>query len=101
MGQGLDGNREGSRKSEVTDLDVTLVGHKEVLRLEVSVDDPFGVAVVNTFQKLVEHLLDTLLSHGAFVLPHILLQVVLDKFKNQIEFLLVGLEHDLFEAIVK
>ena len=48
MGQGLDWDGESSRKSEITDLKIALVGDKDVLRFEVSVEDPVGVHVVNS-----------------------------------------------------
>ena len=44
----LDRDGECSGKAEVTDLDIALVGDKQVLWLEISVDDPFGMAVVDT-----------------------------------------------------
>ena len=48
MGQGLDWDGESSRKSEITDFEIALVGDKDVLRFEVSVEDPVGVHVVNS-----------------------------------------------------
>ena len=98
VGQCLDGNRECSGETKVADLDVALGVDQKILGLQVSVDDPLGMAVVNSTEQLVEHLLDSLLVHGPLVLPHVLLQIVLDIFKNQIELLLVWLEDDLLEA---
>ena len=40
MGQGLDGNGEGSGETEVADLDVSLGVNQKVLGLEISVDNP-------------------------------------------------------------
>jgi len=63
------------------------------------VDDSLGMAIVNSLQKLVQHLLDLNLAHRSFILSHIFFQVVLDKFKNQIKFLLVGLEDNLLQTL--
>ena len=98
VGECLDGDREGSGETEVTDLDVALGVDQKILGLQVSVDDPLGVAVVDSTEQLVEHLFDSLLVHGPLVLPHVLLQIVLDIFENQIELLLVWLEDNLLEA---
>ena len=61
-------------------------------------DDSFGVAVVNATEQLVNHFLNLLLGHCSLVLSHKFLQIILNKFKNEIKLLLVGLKHDFFEA---
>ena len=98
MGERFDGDGECPCEAEVADLDVALIVDKEVLRLEVPVDDSFGVAVVNTTEELVNHFLNLLLGHCSLVLSHKFLQIILNKFKNEIKLLLVGLKHDFFEA---
>lgn len=57
MSQGLDRDGERSGKPEVTDLDITLLVHQKVLRFQVPVDNPFGVAVIDTTEDLVQDLL--------------------------------------------
>ena len=98
MGKRLDRDGESPCQAKVTDLDVSLAVDEEVLWLEVTVDDALGVAVVDSTEKLVDHFLDLGLGHCFFVASHVFLQVVLDIFKNEVEFLLIWLEHNLFQA---
>jgi len=61
-------------------------------------NDSLGVTIVNTSEQLINHLLDHHLAHFFLVFPHVLLQVILDKFKNQVQLLLIWLKHDLFQT---
>ena len=94
----LDGDRKRAREPEVADLDVALVRDQQVLGLQVAVDHALRVAVVHALQQLVQHLFDRFLRHRALVLPHVFLEVVLDKLEDEVELLLIGLEDDLFET---
>lgn len=58
MGQGLDGNAEGSRQSKVGELDLSFFRDKNILRFKVSVHNSVGVAVVDSLDDLVDETLD-------------------------------------------
>lgn len=88
MGEGLDGQAESSGQSEVGDLEGAGLIDEQVLWFEVAVDDPPGVAVVESVAELVEEKLDLVRGHGGLVLPHVLLEVVVDQLEDQIELLL-------------
>lgn len=98
MCQSFDWDGECSSKSKVANLDVSLVRDQQILRLQISVNNPLGVAVVNTSEQLVNHLLNHSLIHVSLVFSHVFLKIILDKFKNQVEFLLVWLKDDLFKT---
>ena len=54
MSEGLDGNSKSTRQPKVSNFEITSFIDKKVLRLEVPVDDPAGVAVVNPVDQLVQ-----------------------------------------------
>jgi hypothetical protein len=68
------------------------------LGFEVSVDDPARVAVVDTVAKLEEKEFDLVGSHGKFVFAEVFLHVILDQFKDEIEFLFGGHVNHFAEA---
>ena len=84
MRQSFDWDCECSSKSKVANLDVSLVRDQQILWLEISVNNPLGVAIVNTSQQLVDHLLDLRFAHVFLIFSHVLLQVILDIFENQV-----------------
>lgn len=98
MGEGLDGQTEGTGKSKVSNLEVSLTIDEKVLRFEVSVDDASGVAVVDAVDELEEEELDLVRGHGVLVLTQIFLHVVLHDFKDQVKLLLAGDVNHLFES---
>lgn len=52
VGVGTHGNPEGSSQSEVSQLDGSKLIDKQVLRLQVSVDDPMAVTEIQPLQQL-------------------------------------------------
>lgn len=98
MGEGLNGQTEGSGQSKIGDLEGACLVDEEVLRLEVAVNDSAGMAVVEPITELVEEQLHLVRSHGGLVLAHVLLQVVVDQLEDQIELLLGGDIEHLAEA---
>ena len=98
MCQSFDWDCECSCKAKVTDLDVSFVSDQQILWFEIPVNDSLRVTVINTPQQLVDHLLDHRLIHISLVFSHELLQIILDKFEDQVQLLLVRLEHDLFQT---
>jgi hypothetical protein len=51
VGEGVDGDAEGSGETEICELELAFVVDEEVLRLEIAVQDPVGVAEVNALQS--------------------------------------------------
>ena len=98
MCQGFDWDCESSCKAKVTDLDVPFVSDQQILRLQIPVNHPLRMTIINPSEQLVDHLLDHRLIHVSLVFSHELLQIILDKFENQVQLLLVWLEHDLFQT---
>ena len=82
VSEGLDGKGEGAGESKVCDFESASSVDEEILGLEISVDDPPGVAVVDAIAELVEEELDLVLAHGVFVLTEVFLEVVLDELKD-------------------
>jgi len=72
MCKSLDWDGKCPCETEIANLDVALVIDKEILGLKVPMDHSFGVAVVDTTEKLVNHFLNLLLVHRSFVFSHIL-----------------------------
>jgi len=84
MGEGLDGDCKSTGKAKVADLDVPFTVDKNVLWLQISMDNPLRMAVVNTQKQLVDHLLDLLLCDIPLILSHPFLEVIINEFKNKI-----------------
>jgi hypothetical protein len=98
MCQGLNWNRKRSSETEVTDLNISLLINQQILWFQIPMNDSLRVAVVDASEELVDHLLDLRLAHVLLVFPHVLLQVILDEFENQVKLLLLRLKHDLFQT---
>ena len=90
VGEGFDGEGKGACKSEVSNFEKARAVDEQILRLEVPVDNPPAVAVVDAIAQLVDEQFDLLFGHGMFVLAQVLFQIVLYKFKYQVELLLGG-----------
>lgn len=73
----LDGETEGASESKISDFEGACLVNEEVLGLEVPVDDPAGVAVVESVAELVEEELDLVVAHALLVLAHVFLQVII------------------------
>lgn len=58
VGVGAKRHTEGSGQTEISQLEVALLVNKQVLGLQVAVEDAVGVAVADTGAKLVHELLD-------------------------------------------
>ena len=95
MGEGLDGDCKSTGKAKVADLDVPGLCDKKVLWLQISMDNPLRMAVVNTPENLVQHLLYLQLRDIPLLLSHVFLQVIVNVFKNQIQLLFLRLKHYL------
>jgi hypothetical protein len=95
MCQGLNWNRKRPCKTKVTELNVPLLSDKNVLRLQISVQDSLGMAVIDSEEQLLHHFLDLLPGYFLalfLVFPHVLLQVILCIFKYQMELLYLRLK---------
>lgn len=88
MGEGLDGETEGACESEICDFEGAGLIDEKILGFKVSVDDATGVAVVDAVAELVEEQFDLILTHAGFVFTQPFLEVVIDQFKDEVEFLL-------------
>ena len=92
MSKSLDGDSEGSCKSEVADFYVSTLSYKKVLWFKISMYYPPRMTVINSLQNLVEHLFNLKLGDISLVLPHILLKIVIDILKDEVKFLKFRLE---------
>ena len=90
VSESLDGQAEGTGKAKISNFESAHLVNQQILRLEVPVDDPPGVAVVEAVAQLVEEQLHLIGSHRLLVLAHVFLEIVVDKFKDKIQFLLCG-----------
>jgi hypothetical protein len=82
MSECFDGQAEGSGKSEVSEFQSSTFIYEKVLGFEISVDDPSGVAVVESVAELIDKEFDLVGSHGGFVLAHVFFEVIVDQFKH-------------------
>lgn len=73
--------------AEITDLDVPVLVDKDVQRLQVSVDDAFGVHVENTFEDLVGQILDVLRVHRISVVANHVHQILRAVLEDEIELI--------------
>mmetsp|Transcript_23558 Transcript_23558/g.66636 ORF Transcript_23558/g.66636 Transcript_23558/m.66636 type:complete len:362 (+) Transcript_23558:255-1340(+) len=83
------GHCVGPSQAEVCNLEAQVRVDQEVLRLEIPVQDPVGVAELNAVAQLMGHVLDDLWIHLALHGFHVLLEVVLAELED---------EHKLFRG---
>lgn len=85
-------------KPEVGDLQVPLLVDQQVLRLEVSVQHPVRVAVVDALHELHHELLHHVLAHALALWNrlHVLLEVHVEKLKHQVDLVRVRV-HNVVE----
>ena len=81
----VDGDTEGSRKTEVTQLQLSLAVDEKILGLKVSVEDPVFVAERGAFQELVHEAADGVGVECATIAMciHVLLKIALAVFENE------------------
>ena len=96
MGIVLDGKREGSRKSKISQLDGAIITHQNIVGLEVSMEHSVAVAVcdanqdlVQNFLRMTEAYLDADLRH-VFVLVDVVFQVLVHEFKDEVQSSLIA-----------
>lgn len=117
MGVGTKRNSKGPGKTKVRQFQVAFPIDKEILRLQVAVQDAMTVTVANTLDELAHELLDHGLSETKPVhvetravgqsLPtptladrqsfHVLLQVKVEKLKDEVKLVAIGVD-DVEEA---
>lgn len=93
----FDWEAESARKTEVGKFDVTSFVDEEVLWLEITVHHSVRMAVGSRLQNLIGEALDLVGWERATHLAHVLLQVIVAVFEDQIE-LILRIE-DLFKSI--
>ena len=102
MGIVFDGQREGSRETEVRQLHCPIVTHQNIVWLEVSVEHAVGVTVGNTYKDLVQNFLSMTESHldadlrHVFVLVDVVFEVLVHEFKDEMQSGLIA--DDAFEV---
>lgn len=67
VGEGLDGDSESACQPEVSYFEIAGPVDEQVLRLEVAMDDPAGVAVIDPVHQLVQEQLHLIGSDGVLV----------------------------------
>jgi len=85
MSQSLDWDPKCSSKPKVGQLDLSFLGHKNVLRLKVSVHDSMSVAVINTFDDLVDETFNKVGGELLFNFSEVLFKIVLDVLKDEVQ----------------
>ncbi len=95
MRQCLDRNRESSCQPEITDLNISILCHQQILGFKIAMNNPLRMTVINTTKDLIQDLLHLLCQEIMLVSPHILLQIVVNILEDQSKFLVLGLENDL------
>ena len=113
MGVGSEGDTKGPGQAEVGQLEVALAIDKEVLGLEVAMEDAVAVAVADTGTELAHELLDhgvaetktaqiraCTLGKGLAAAAvadgqslHVLLQIEVKELTNQVELMAVGVDN--------
>ena len=91
VGEGSDGGAEGPGQTKVGQLEASVAGNEEVLRLEVAVHDAPGVAEGQSADALEEVGLDEVRGEHAVDGFHVLLQVLVEELEDEVE-LAVGLD---------
>jgi hypothetical protein len=61
-------------------------------------DNPSGMAVIESIAELIDEQFDLVGCHGGFVLAHVFFEIIVDQFKNQIQFFLSWYVDDFSEA---
>ena len=93
MSVGADGDLESPGKAKVSDFEHTVAVDQEVLRLEVAVHDPACVAEVHSARQLVHVRLDQHRLHPVHArLVHVLLQVLVEPLKDEVQTVLAVLD---------
>jgi len=95
MGVFLDGIIVGPCQSKICEFDVESFStiDKNVLRLEITMDDSIGVTELQRQEKLIDNLLDLNLSQR--IVFQILLEITVTVFKHEIKLLIS--RNDLLE----
>jgi|LauGreDrversion4_2_1035121.scaffolds.fasta_scaffold101176_2 hypothetical protein len=89
---GFNWEAECARKTEISELNVTVFVNEKVLRLQIAVHYSVRMAVSCCLQDLVGEALHFLRRQRASDLSHILFEVVVAVFEDKIE-LIFGIEH--------
>lgn len=110
---GTQGDTEGSGKTKIGQLEVTLLVDEQVLRLQITVQDSVGVAVANSLAKLGHEFLNHAFTQAHVTSPsihdtfrqwlssstlrhgqglHVFLQVEIQILEDQIQLVTVGVD---------
>lgn len=96
MSVGAKGHIEGTSKAKVGQLDVARVLDKEVLWLEIAMQDAVRVAVGQAIEKLIGEALDELRIHARRERIHVALQIHVKELEDKVELGVVV--HNIEEA---
>ena len=92
--------RQGPREAEVAQLEHAVLGHQQVLRLDVAVDDVVGVDELKRLEQLVEALLDVQLLHPVRVGLQVLQNGALHVLEHQVQLAVVPEHLDQRDDVV-
>lgn len=90
MGERLDGDSKGPSQTKICNFEASVLINEKILGLEIPVDDPPGVAVVDSVDELEHEHLDLVLGDDLLVLRHVLLQVVVQELEDEMKLLISG-----------
>lgn len=90
IGEGVDGDAEGPRKTEIGEFELALVVDEQVLRFQVAVEDAVFVAESDALQELVHEGFDGHVVELAALAAriHEFLEVLVHVFEDEHEFVL-------------
>lgn len=113
MGVGAQRHTERAGQAKIGQLEIAILVNQQILGLQVTMQDPVGVAVADALAQLHHELLDHLVVHaqrlpgqprplGQRLAPatladgqrlHVLLQVEVEELKDQIQLVAVGVDN--------
>ena len=98
MGVSFNGKAESSCQPKISEFDgLAILTNEQILWFEVPVKNPIAVQEDKRLQNLVEEALSLLGRQSSSFLLHVLFQIVLKVFKDEIKLLLA--EENFFQPI--
>jgi hypothetical protein len=98
MCESPDGQRVDSSKAKISNFHNLVIGYKNILGFEVSVNDSFGMTVINSRNELIHEKLDLLFGKGIFFGRKVFFEIVVGVFEDEIKFVLVDFVENVLEA---
>ncbi len=98
MCESPDGQRIYPSKTKISDFHNFLIINKDILGFKVSVDDSFGMAVIDSTNELIHEKLDLLFGEMILFGRKVFFEIVFGVFEDEIKFVLINFVENIFEA---